>query len=89
MIKQRNGQTIQDGEFLTDDMTNRFNNLLTSILGHTELALHFVPQDSTVRRHLEVILASGRRTADLIQEVSSATSHVDATASFCESQVSR
>ena len=46
-----------------------FNNILTAILGYTQLALYETPQDSHTWSNLHEILTAGKRAQDLVQNI--------------------
>lgn len=46
-----------------------FNNILTAMLGHTELALITVPKNSQTHSHLQQVLMAGKRAEVLAQQI--------------------
>ncbi|RMF02110.1 MAG: PAS domain S-box protein, partial [Chloroflexi bacterium] len=56
-------------------IAHNFNNVLTALIGHTELALDSLPEDHPVRFDLEGIRKSARRAADLTQQLLAFTRH--------------
>lgn len=52
---------------LPRDIINEFNNVLTVILGYTELALSDVPQSSMAWGFLQHVHTAGKRARDLVQ----------------------
>jgi len=54
---------------LAGGVAHDFNNMLSVILGHTELALTHVPEGSAVHDDLTEILSAGRRSADLTRQL--------------------
>jgi len=54
---------------LAGGVAHDFNNMLGVIIGHAELALDNVDQESRVRRDLEQILAAAERSADLTRQL--------------------
>ena len=62
-------QKLESLGVLAGGMAHDFNNLLTVSLGHTELALAAVPADSPVHLHLQRILGSTRRAAELSHQM--------------------
>jgi two-component system cell cycle sensor histidine kinase/response regulator CckA len=54
---------------LAGGVAHDFNNMLTAILGYTELALHSVEPTSPLRHYLEEIRTAGRRSADLTRQL--------------------
>jgi signal transduction histidine kinase len=49
--------------------THDFNNILTAILGFTELSLFDVPQDGRAWNNMREVLAAGRRARDLVHQI--------------------
>ena len=54
---------------LTAGIAHEFNNLLTSILGYSNLALMRLPSDSPLRRDLEQVERAGTRAAALTRQL--------------------
>ena len=54
---------------LAGGMAHDFNNLLTVILSHAEGASEGLPEDSPIRRDLDLIRKAGRRAAELTRQV--------------------
>ncbi|MDD3619558.1 MAG: PAS domain S-box protein [Desulfobulbaceae bacterium] len=54
---------------LAGGIAHDFNNILGAIIGYTELSLLQTPSGSPVREHLHHIRNSGKRAADLIQQI--------------------
>jgi signal transduction histidine kinase len=50
-------------------MAHDFNNILSAILGYTELSCEDLPQDSPIWRNLQKVLSAGIRAKGLIQRV--------------------
>jgi hypothetical protein len=48
---------------------NEFNNALTVVLGHAELALYDVPPDSVIWHRLQQIVAAGKRVQEVAQQL--------------------
>lgn len=61
------GRDIEVTRVLPSDIINEFNNVLTVILGYTELALSHVPPNSATRGFLEQVRTAGKRAKDLVQ----------------------
>ena len=54
---------------LAGGVAHDFNNMLSVILGHTEMALLALPQDDFLRRELEEIQQAATRSADLTRQL--------------------
>lgn len=54
---------------LAGGMAHDFNNILSAILGYTEISCEELPQDSPVWRNLQKVLSAGIRAKELIQRV--------------------
>jgi len=65
----RQVQKIQAIGTLAGGIAHDFNNILAAILGYSELALYDVPHGSRMQRHLEEVLAAGKRARDLVQQI--------------------
>jgi PAS domain S-box-containing protein len=65
----RQAQKMDSVGRLAGGVAHDFNNMLSVILGHTELALTQVPEGSAVHDDLTEILSAGRRSADLTRQL--------------------
>ncbi|MCF6239058.1 MAG: PAS domain S-box protein, partial [Candidatus Marinimicrobia bacterium] len=54
---------------LAGGIAHDFNNILGAIIGFTDLSIHQLPPDSPVHDNLLHIRSSGKRAADLIQQI--------------------
>lgn len=54
---------------LTGAISHDFNNILTAIMGYTELALKDIPDGSESRKKLEVVYRASERAARLVQQL--------------------
>jgi len=54
---------------LAGGLAHDFNNILTSVIGYTDLALTEVPEGSMLRRRLDQVLVGARRAADLTRQL--------------------
>lgn len=54
---------------LAGSIAHDFNNILTPIIGHTDLALELLPDDSDVRDDLELVIKASFRAKDLINQI--------------------
>jgi PAS domain S-box-containing protein len=60
---------------LAGGVAHDFNNVLSAIVGHTQLALGQCAHDPPVRRDLEVVLQGARRAADLVRQILTFSRH--------------
>ena len=58
-------------------ISHNFNNVLTALIGHTELAMDALPDDHPVQVDLEGIQKGAKRAADLTQQLLAFTRHQD------------
>jgi signal transduction histidine kinase len=65
----REARRLESIGVLAGGIAHEFNNLLTTILGHTDLAEAEVPRAGAARAHLEPIREAGRRAADLCRQM--------------------
>jgi signal transduction histidine kinase len=63
-------QMTSDWGTLTHDIINEFNNVMTVMLGYTELVLCDIPKDSVMWRRLQYAHTAGKRANDLIRQLS-------------------
>ncbi|HJY84953.1 MAG TPA: PAS domain S-box protein [Candidatus Binatia bacterium] len=54
---------------LAGGVAHDFNNILSAIMGFTELATDEVPESTVVRRNLEEVLKASRRAKGLVQQI--------------------
>ncbi len=54
---------------LAGGIAHDFNNLLTAIMGHVELSMMKIGEESPLREHLEVILRASETAADLTKRI--------------------
>ncbi len=62
-------QKMQAIGTLAGGIAHEFNNSLTAVLGFSELALKALSKDHKVRRHLDQIIAAGRKSRDLVHQL--------------------
>ncbi len=62
-------QKMQAIGTLAGGIAHEFNNSLTAVLGFSELALKAIAKDHKVRRHLDQIIAAGRKSRDLVHQL--------------------
>ncbi len=65
----RQGQKMEAIGTLAGGIAHDLNNLLTPILGFTELALAHVPEESRAREDLAQVLGAGERARDLAAQI--------------------
>jgi signal transduction histidine kinase/ActR/RegA family two-component response regulator len=65
----RQTQRLESLGVLAGGIAHGFNNLLAAILGHAELALLKLPEDSPVRDDLRDIRTAGERAGDLVRQI--------------------
>lgn len=65
----RQAQKMQAIGTLAGGIAHDFNNILAAIMGYSELALYDVPHGGRLQRHLEEVLAAGKRARDLVQQI--------------------
>lgn len=62
-------QKMQAIGTLAGGIAHEFNNSLTAVLGFSELALKAISKDHKIRRHLDQIIAAGRKSRDLVHQL--------------------
>ncbi len=62
-------QKLESLGVLAGGIAHDFNNLLTGIMGNAALALHHLPEESTVRTYVERIETTSNRAAELIAQL--------------------
>jgi len=65
----REARRLESIGVLAGGIAHEFNNLLTTILGHTDLAEAEVPRGGAARAHLEPIRQAGQRAAELCRQM--------------------
>jgi signal transduction histidine kinase len=65
----REARRLESIGVLAGGIAHEFNNLLTTILGHADLAEAEVPRASAARAHLEPIRRAGQRAAELCRQM--------------------
>lgn len=65
----REARRLESIGVLAGGIAHEFNNLLTTILGHADLAEAEVPRSSAARAHLDPIRQAGRRAAELCRQM--------------------
>jgi len=54
---------------LAGGIAHEFNNILSAILGYTELSLYDVPPENHLWHNLQEVLSAGKRGRDLVQQI--------------------
>jgi two-component system, cell cycle sensor histidine kinase and response regulator CckA len=62
-------QKMEAVGFLADGIAHEYNNILSVIIGYTELALEKVPPAQSLHADLEVILKAAQRSADVTRQL--------------------
>jgi signal transduction histidine kinase/CheY-like chemotaxis protein len=62
-------QRLESIGVLAGGIAHDFNNLLAAIMGHADLALLDLPEQSPARNHLQQVLQASRTAADLTQQM--------------------
>lgn len=62
-------QRMESIGMIAAGIAHTFNNLLTVVLGHADLARHGLPEDSPIREDLDRIATAGRRAANLTRQM--------------------
>ena len=65
----RQTQKLETVGVLAGGIAHEFNNILLPIFLYTEQAMHDLPAESPVRKHLERVLKSAKRAKSLIQQI--------------------
>ena len=65
----RQVQKLESLGVLAGGVAHDFNNLLVGMMGYAELAMREVPAASPARECLQMVLASARRAAELVQQM--------------------
>ncbi len=67
--QMQQSQKLESLGVLAGGIAHDFNNLLMGMLGHADLALTRVKADNGIRRHIEEVVASAQRAAELANQL--------------------
>src|SRR5215467_9862537 len=62
---------------LAGDVAHDFNNMLTAIIGYTDLSLRRVDLENPIRRNLEETKRAAERAASLVRQLAYQTTFID------------
>jgi PAS domain S-box-containing protein len=65
----RQAQKMEAMGTLAGGIAHDFNNILTAILGYSQLALLYLPEDSSVRDSIEQVCQAGNRATELVKQI--------------------
>lgn len=65
----RNASRMEAIGTLAGGIAHELNNRLTAVLGFGDLALPLVPSDSKARRHIQQVVAAGRKSRELVHQL--------------------
>jgi two-component system cell cycle sensor histidine kinase/response regulator CckA len=68
-LQMQHTQKLESLGVLGGGIAHDFNNLLVGILGHAELARTHLPEDSEVREHINKVIVTSTRAADLANQL--------------------
>jgi PAS domain S-box-containing protein len=68
-VQLQQSQKMEAIGTLAGGITHDFNNILSAILGYTELAILEAEDDSKISQHLEKIQEAGHRARDLVNQI--------------------
>lgn len=67
--QMQQSQKLESLGVLAGGIAHDFNNLLMGMLGHADLALNRIGDQATVRRHIDEVVASAQRAAELANQL--------------------
>lgn len=65
----RNASKMEAIGTLAGGIAHEFNNSLTAVLGFSELALPLIPVESKAYRHIQQVIAAGRKSRELVHQL--------------------
>lgn len=65
----RNASKMEAIGTLAGGIAHEFNNSLTAVLGFSELALPLIPPESKAYRHIQQVIAAGRKSRELVHQL--------------------
>lgn len=65
----RNASKMEAIGTLAGGIAHEFNNSLTAVLGFSELALPLIPSESKAYRHIQQVIAAGRKSRELVHQL--------------------
>jgi PAS domain S-box-containing protein len=68
-VYQRDSSKMEAIGTLAGGIAHEFNNSLTAVLGFSELALGLIPSASKAHRHIEQVVAAGRKSRELVHQL--------------------
>jgi PAS domain S-box-containing protein len=68
-VQLQQSQKMEAIGTLAGGITHDFNNILSAILGYTELAILEAKDESKIRHHLEKVQEAGNRARDLVNQI--------------------
>jgi PAS domain S-box-containing protein len=68
-LQMQHTQKLESLGILGGGIAHDFNNLLVGILGHAELARAQLPEESDIRKHINKVITTSRRAADLANQL--------------------
>jgi len=74
-LQMQQSQRLESLGVMAGGVAHDFNNLLTGILGNAELAGFNLPEDAPMRAHLDQIIVTTHRAADLVRQLLAYSGH--------------